>query len=35
MVYLSGASLPRFSWKKSCELDVVVVAVVLYGSVSE
>jgi len=29
MVYLSGASLPRLSWKKAIEPDAVVVVVVV------
>jgi len=29
MVYLSGAGLPRLSWKKGRETDVVVVVVEL------
>jgi len=28
MVYLSGAGLPRLSWKKAVKTDVVVVVVV-------
>jgi len=28
MVYLSGAGLPRLSWKKCRQMDVVVVVVV-------
>ena len=29
MVYLSGAGLPRFSWKKGRKKDVVIVVVVV------
>jgi len=28
MVYLSGAGLPRLSWKKAIKIDVVVAVVV-------